>query len=149
MAFSTAERYAPTTRDSRSVERGAAVLLRDVRFLSFPGLTSPGRRFRGAFQLRSGCLRMLPQEILQFSRADSCGADESFYAGLSRVLRDGVLAQKGAHHLSAGGPGAVRFRPPDSGVDSFQSFQLFVNTLPHAASFGGFRAITLKLRLSP
>ena len=92
---------------------------------------------------------MLPQEILQFPSADSCGADESFYAGFSRLLRDGVLAQKGAHHLSAGWPGAVRFRSPGSSVDSFQSFQPFVNTLSHAASFGGFRAITLKLRLSP
>jgi hypothetical protein len=104
---------------------------------------------RSAFQLRSGCLRMLPQEILQFPSADSRGADESFYAGFSRVLRDGVLAQKSAHHLSAGRPGAVRFRSPGSSVDSLQSFQRFVNTLSHAASFGGFRAIPLKLRLPP
>jgi len=78
-------------------------------------------RFRSAFQLRTGCLRMLPQEILQFPSADYCGPDESFYAGFSRVWRDGVLAQKGAHHLSAGRPGAVRFRSPGSSVDSLSS----------------------------
>jgi len=101
------------------------------------------------FQLRTGCLRMLPQEILQFPSADSCGADESFYVGFSRLLRDGVLAQKDAHHLSAGRLGAVRFRSPGSSVDSLQFLQPSINALSHAASFGGFRAITLKLRLSP
>ena len=109
--------------------------------LSFPGLTPPDRRSCGAFQLLTGGLSKLRQEILQFPSADSCGAYESFYAGFSRVLRDGVLAQKGAHHLSAGRPGVVSFRSPGSSLDSLQSFQPFVKTLSHAASFGGFRGI--------